>query len=147
LATTDNEVNISVGLLERTIGVAPFGRWRWSLFLPIIDVAIVVVLATSMIASIISSVVALFVVAIITTITPMVVTPVVAVIEAVIVAPVIAAIVAAIIMSIPVIVARIGPDITVISMIRSTVTVVETLATISIIVVAAPGPLGGRHDP
>jgi hypothetical protein len=61
--------------------------------------------------------------------------------------PVITAVVAAIITSITVIVARIGPAITVISSIRSTVTVVEMLATIPIIVVAAPGPLGSRRDP
>jgi hypothetical protein len=35
----------------------------------------------------------------------------------------------------------------VISSIRSTVTVVETLATVPVVVVAAPGPLGGRQDP
>jgi hypothetical protein len=107
---------------------------------------IVVVLATSIITSVIMSVVALVVVAIITTITPVVITPVVAVIATVVVASVIMAVVAAIITSIPVIVARIGPAITVISSIRSTVTVVETLATVPVVVVVAPSPLGGRRD-
>jgi hypothetical protein len=32
------------------------------------------------------------------------------------------------------------------SFIRSTITVVETLATVLVIVVVAPGPLGGRRD-
>jgi hypothetical protein len=49
-------------------------------------------------------------------------------------------------MSIPIIVARIGSAITVVSPIRSTITVVETLATVPVIVVVAPGPLGGRQD-
>jgi hypothetical protein len=76
-----------------------------------------------------------------------VVTPVVAVIAMVVVASVIAAVVAAIIMSVPVIIARIGPAITVISSIRLMVTVVETLATVLVlVVVVAFGPLGGRQD-
>jgi hypothetical protein len=141
--TGNDEVDLKVGLLERAIGVAPFGRWRWSPFLRIIVVAIVVVLAMS----IISLVVALVIVVIITMITSMVVTLVVAVIVMVVVEPVIMAIVTAIITSIPVLVARIGPAIMVISSIRSTVTVLETFATVSVIVVAAPSPLGGRRDP
>jgi hypothetical protein len=111
------------------------------LFLPIVVVVILVVLVTTIIMSVISSVVALVIVAIIAAITPMVVTSAVAVIATVVVA----AVVAAIIMSIPVIVARIGPAITVISSIRSTVMVVEVLATVLIVVVVAPGPLGGRR--
>jgi hypothetical protein len=146
LATVDDEVDLAVGLLECANGVAPFGRWRWSPFLPIIVVVIVVVLATSIVTSVISSVVALVVVAIMTTITLVVVTPVVAVIATVVVAPVIMAVVAAIITPIPVIVARIGPAITVLSSIRSTITVVETLATVPFVVVVAPGPLGGKQD-
>jgi hypothetical protein len=84
--------------------------------------------------------------AVITTITPVVVSPVIAVIATIVVVPVIAAVVAAIITSIPIIVARIGPAITVISSIRSTVTVVEALAAVPVVVVVAPGPLGGRRD-
>jgi hypothetical protein len=103
---------------------------------------IVVVLAMSIITSIISSVVALVLVAIIPTITPVVVTPVVAVIATVVVTFVIAAVIT----SIVVLVAWIGPAITVISSIRSTVTVVETLATIPVVVVVASGPLGGKWD-
>jgi hypothetical protein len=37
--------------------------------------------------------------------------------------------------------------ITVISSIRSTVTVVETLATVPVVVVVAPSPLGGIRHP
>jgi hypothetical protein len=144
LATADDEVDLAVGLLECTIGVAPFGRWWWTLFLLIVILAIVVVLTTSIVAWIISPVVALVVMEIITMITPVVVSPVIAVIATVVVAPVIAALVAAIITSIPIFSARIGPAITVISSIRSTVTVVEALAIIPAIVVVAPGPLGGR---
>jgi hypothetical protein len=125
LVTADDEVDLAVG---------PFGRWWWSLFLLIIVLAIVVVQAMSVVAWIISSVVASVVMAIITTITP------------VVIVPVIAAIIAAIITSIPIIIARIGPAITTISSIRSTVTVVEALATVPIVVVVAPGPLGGRRD-
>jgi hypothetical protein len=73
LATADDEVDLAVGLLECTIGVAPFGRWRWSSFLPIIVLTIVVVLATSIVPWIISLVVALVVMAVITTITHVVV--------------------------------------------------------------------------
>jgi hypothetical protein len=75
-----------------------------------------------------------------------VVTSVVAVIATVVVAAVIASVVATIITSIPIIVARIGSAITVISSIRSTVAVVEALATVPVVVVVAPGPLGGRRD-
>jgi hypothetical protein len=59
---------------------------------------------------------------------------------------VVAAVVVVIIMSIPIIVVRIGPAIMVISSIRSMVTVVEALATVPVVVVVAPSPLGGRRD-
>jgi hypothetical protein len=144
LATADDEVDLAVGLLECTIGVAPFGWWRWSSFLPIVVVVIAVVLATMIITSVISSVVAVVFVAIITTIAFVVVSPVIAVVVTVVIAPIIAAVVAAIIMSIPIIVARTGPTIMVISSIRSMVTVVEALATVPVVIVAAPGPLGGN---
>jgi hypothetical protein len=104
--------------------------------------AIVVVLATSVITWIISPVVTLVVMAIVTTVTPVVI----AVIATVVVAPVVAAVVAAIITSIPIIIVRMGTVITIISSIRLMVTVVEALATVSVIVVASPGPLGGRRD-
>jgi hypothetical protein len=91
-------------------------------------------------------VVTLVIVAIVTTITPVFVTPVVADIATVVVTLVIAAVVATIITSIPVIVAKIGHAITVISSIRLTVTVVETLATVPVVVVVAPRPLGCRQD-
>jgi hypothetical protein len=146
LATAEDEVDLVVGLLKCAIGVAPFVWWRWSSFLPVVVVVIVVVLVSSIITSVISSVVALVVVAIITTITFVVVTPVVAVIATVVVTSVIAVIVAVIITSIPVIIARIGPAITVILSTRSTITVVETLATVLVVVVVAPGPLGGGRD-
>jgi hypothetical protein len=142
LATSDDEVDLAFGLLKSAIGVAPFGRWRRSSFLLVVVVVIVVVPTTL----IITSVVALVIVAIITMITPVVVSPVIAVIAMVVVASVIAAVVAVIIRSIPVIVAGIGPAVTVISSIRLTITVVETLATVPVIVVVAPGPLGGRRD-
>jgi type IV secretory pathway VirB6-like protein len=92
LATSDDEVDRAVGLLKHAIRVAPFGRWWWSLFLPIVVVVIVVVLATSIIAS--------------------VVMPVVAIIATTVIASVIAAVVTAIITSIPVTTTRIGPTIT-----------------------------------
>jgi hypothetical protein len=139
LATADDEVNLMVGLLECTIGVAPFGRWRWSPFLPIVVVAIVVVLATLIIALVMSVIVAL----VITTITHVVITPVVTVIATVVVA----SIVAAIITSIPVVTAMIGPMIAIIMSIRSTIAVVEVLITILVVIVAAPGLLRGRRDP
>jgi hypothetical protein len=142
LATADNEVDLAVCFLECTIGVAPFGRWWCGSFLLIVVLAIVVVLAMSVVAWIILPVVALVVMAIIMTITPVVVSPVIAVIATVVVTPVIAAIMT----SIPIIIARIGPAITVISSIRSTITVVKALATVPVVVVVAPGPLGGRRD-
>jgi hypothetical protein len=146
LATTNDEVDLAVSLLERTIGVAPFGRWRWSPLLPVVFVRTVVVLVTSIITSVISSVVVTIIMAIITTITSVVVTPVVAVIATVVVAPVIEAVVVAVITSIPIVIARIGPAITVISSIKSIVTIVEALATVSVVVVVASGLLGGRWD-
>jgi hypothetical protein len=75
----------------------------------------------------------------------MVVTPVVAVIVTVVVTSVIEAVVKTIITSIPIIIVRIGPVVMVISSIRSTVTIVEALATVAIIVVVASG-LGGRRN-
>jgi hypothetical protein len=140
LATADDEVDLTIGLLERASGVAPFG-W-WSSFLLVVVVVTVVVLEMTIITSVTSLVIVLVVVAITTTISPVVVTHVVAVIVTVVVAPIVAVIIA----SIPVIVARIGPAITVVSSIRSTVKVVETLATVPVVVVVAPGPLGGRRD-
>jgi hypothetical protein len=135
-----------VGLLECAIRVAPFGRWRWSSFLPIVVVVIVVVLATTIITLVISSVVALVFVAIITMIAPAVIMPVVVVIVTVVVVSVVTTVVAAIITSITVIISRIGSTITVVSLIRLTITIVKTLATVPVVVVVAPGPLGGRRD-
>jgi hypothetical protein len=142
LATTDDEVDLAVGLLKCTIGVAPFRRWWWSPLLSVVVVLIVVVLATSIITSIISLVVVTIIMAIITTIAPVVVTPVVAVIATV----VIASIIAAIISSIPIIIARIEPTITVISSVRSTVMIFEALTTVLVVVVVASGLFGGRRD-
>jgi hypothetical protein len=105
-----------------------------------------VVLTTSIIMSVISPVVATIIMAIITTITSVIVAPVVAVIATVVVAPVIAAVVAAVITPIPIVVARIGPTITVILSIRSTITIVEALTTVPVIVVVASSLLGSRWD-
>jgi hypothetical protein len=101
-------------------------------------VVTVVVLVMSIIMSVVSSVVVMIIMAIITT--------VVAVIATVVVTPVVAAVVAAVIMSIPIVIARIGPAITVISSIRSTVMIVEALTTVPVVVVVASGLLGGRRD-
>jgi hypothetical protein len=106
----------------------------------------VVVLATSIITSVISSGIVTIIMAIITTITSVVVMPIVVVIATVVVAPVIAAVVAAVITSIPIVIARIRPAITVISSIRLTVTIVEALATIAVVVAVASSLLGGRWD-
>jgi hypothetical protein len=48
--------------------------------------------------------------------------------------------------SIPIIIARIGLAVTVISLIRSTVTIVEALANVVVVVAIASGLLGGRRD-
>jgi hypothetical protein len=142
LATSNDEVDLAVGLLKCTIGVAPFGQWWRGPLLLVVVVVTVVVLTTSIIMSVVSSVV----VTIITTITSVVVAPVVEVIATIVVAPVIAAVVAAVITLIPIIVARIGPAITIISWIRSTVTIVEALTTVPVLVVVAFGLLGGRRN-
>jgi hypothetical protein len=136
LATSDDEVDLVVGFLECTVGVAPFGRRR--LLLPVAVLEIVVILASSIIASVVVTII----VAIVTTITS--VAPVGAVVATVVVASVVAAIVAAIITSIPIVVARIGSTVTIISSIRFSVTVVEALTTIAVVVVVAPSLLGGR---
>jgi hypothetical protein len=144
LATTDDEVDLSVGGLECTIRVAPFRWWRWRSLLAIVVVAVVVVLAMSIITPTISVVTVLVVMAI----TLAVVTPVIAVVSTIVVTPIIAAVVAAIITSIPIVFATIGPAVTVITSIRSTVMVVEALVTISVVVVAALGllRLGGYSE-
>jgi hypothetical protein len=51
-ATANDEVDLSVGQLERTIGVAPFRWWRWRSLLAVVVVAVVVVLATSIISGV-----------------------------------------------------------------------------------------------
>jgi hypothetical protein len=84
--------------------------------------------------------------AVITMIALVVVTPVVAVIATVVVASIIAAVVAAIITSIPIIITRIGPAVTVISSIQSTVTIVVALNTVPVVIVVASGLLGGRRN-
>jgi hypothetical protein len=75
-----------------------------------------------------------------------VVTPIGAVIATVVVAPVIAVVVEAVITSLPIIIVRIRPAIAVILSIRSTVTIVEALATVAVVVAVASGLLGGRWD-
>jgi hypothetical protein len=144
LATSDNEVDLAVGLLERTIGVAPFGRWWRSLLLAVVVAGTVVIPATLIITPVVSLVVVMIITAIITTITSVVVTPVVPVVTAIVVTSVIAAVVAVIVTLILVIIARIGSTVVVISSIRSTVTIVEALTTIAVVVVVAPGILGGK---
>jgi hypothetical protein len=140
LTTSDDEFDLAVSLLECAIGVAPFGRWRRRQLLPVAVLAIVVVLVTSIITSVIVTII----MAIITVITS--VTPFIAVIATVVVASIVAAIVTVIITSIPIIIAGIGPAVTVISSIRSTVMIVEALTTIAIIVAVASGLLGGRRN-
>jgi hypothetical protein len=134
LTTTDDEVDLSVGRLERTIGVAPLRRWWQRPLFAIVVVEIMVILATSIIASIVSLVVA--------TIIHAVVMPIAMVVAMVIVASVVAVIVTATITSIPIIVAMIGPAITVITSIRSTVTIVKALATVPFVLVVALGLFG-----
>jgi hypothetical protein len=142
LATSNDEVDLTVNLLECPIGVAPFGWWWRCSLLPVTVRAIIVVLVTSIIASVVVTII----MAIITTIASVVVTPVVAVIATVVVAFVITAVVATIIMPIPIVIARIGPAVTVILSIRSTITIVKALATVAVIVAIASGLLGGRWD-
>jgi hypothetical protein len=86
LATFDDEVDLTVGLLECNIGVAPFGQWRRC---PLFVFAVVVVLATSLITSVAVMIIA----AIITTITS--VAPVGAIVTTVVIASIVAAVVAA----------------------------------------------------
>jgi hypothetical protein len=142
LTTSNDEVDLAVGLLECAIGVAPFGRWWWSPLFAVVAAGTVVVLATSIITPVVSSVIVTIIMAIITTIASVVVMPVVVVITTVVVTSV----VTAVITSIPIVIARIGPAVTVISSIRSTVTIVEALATIAVVVAVASGLLGGRWD-
>jgi hypothetical protein len=106
-------------------------------------VAVVVVLATSVIAPIISAIIALVVTAIILAVP----TPVVVVIVTIVVTSVVTAVVAVIITSIPVVIATVGPAITIITLIRSMVTVAEALVAVPVVIVAAPGLLRGTRDP
>jgi hypothetical protein len=141
LATSDNEVDLAVGLLKCTVGVAPFGWWRRCPLLTVVVLAVLAVLAMS----IISPVVVTIIVAIITTITS--VALVGEVVATVVVASVLVAVVAAIITSISIVIARIGSTVTVISSIRSTVTIVEALTTTAVVIAVALGLLGGRWYP
>jgi hypothetical protein len=81
-----------------------------------------------------------------TTIILAVVTHVVAVIATIVIASVITVVVSAIITSIPVIIARIGHTIMIITSIRSAVTIVEASITVSAVVVVALCLLGVRRD-
>jgi hypothetical protein len=146
LATSNDEVDLAVGLLECAIVVAPFGRWRWSPFLADVVAGAVVVLTTSIITPVVSSVVVTIIMVIITMIASVVVAPVVAVIVTVVVTSVIAAVLAAIIMLITIVIAKIGHAVKVISSIRPTVTIVEALATVAVVIAVASGLLGGRWD-
>jgi hypothetical protein len=96
-----------------------------------------VILATWIIMPIISALTAL----VVTVITLAVVTPVTAIVATIVTASVIAVVVAAMISLIPVVIATIGPMVTVITSIRLTVTVVEALITVVDVVVAALGLL------
>jgi hypothetical protein len=142
--TSNDEVDLAVGLRDCAIGVAPFGRWWWSPLLAVVVAGTVVVLVTSIITPVVSLVVVTIITVIITTIAFAVIAPVVAVVATVVVTSVIAAVVAVIITSIPIVVVSVGSTITIISSIRSTVTIVEALTTIAVVVVVAPSLLGGR---
>jgi hypothetical protein len=146
LATSNDEVDLAVGLLECTIGVAPFGQWWWSPLLPVVVVGTVVVLVTLIITLVVSSVVVTIIMVIITMISSVVVAPVVVVIAMVVVSSVIVAVVAVIITSIPIVIARIGLVVMVILLIKSTVMIVEALSTIAVVVAVVSGLLGGRWD-
>jgi hypothetical protein len=136
LATSNDEIDLAVGLLEGTVG------WcRRCPLLAVVVLAVVVVLAMSIITLVVVTVIA----AIITRIAY--VALVGAVVVTVVVASVIAAVVVAIITSIPIVIARIGSMVTVISSIRSTVTIVEALTTTEVVIAVAPGLLGGRWYP
>jgi hypothetical protein len=141
LATSDDEIDLAVSLLECTVGVAPFGCWRRCPLLAVVALAVVVVLATSIITPVVVTLIA----AIITMIAS--VALVGAVVATVVVASVIAAVVAEIITSIPIVIVRIGSTVMVISSIRSTVTIVEALTTTAVVIAVAPGLLGGRWYP
>jgi hypothetical protein len=144
LATSHDEIDLAVGLLECTIGVAPFGRWRWILLLAVVVAGTVVILATSIIMPVVSLVIVTIIVVIITAIASVVIASVVAVVATVVVTSVIAAVFAVIITLIPIVIAKIGLAVTVISSIRSTATIVEALDTVAVVVAIASGLLGGR---
>jgi hypothetical protein len=144
--TSNDEVDLAIRLLKCAIGVAPFGQWWWSLLLAVVVAGTVVTLAMSIITPVVSSVVVMIIMAIITSITSVVVALVVAVIATVVITSVVAAVVTAIITSIPIVIAWIGPAVKVISSIRSTVMIVEALATIAVVIAVASGLLGGRWD-
>jgi hypothetical protein len=118
LATSDDEVDLAVGLLECTVGVAPFGWWQRCPLLTVAVLEFVVVLATSIIMPVVVMVIA----AIITTIASIALVG--AVVATVVVVSVIAVVVVAIFTSIPIVIERIGYTVTVIWSIRSTVTIV-----------------------
>jgi hypothetical protein len=141
LATTNDEVDLAVRLLECTIGVDPFGWWRRCPLLAVVVLAVVVVLETSIVTTVVVTVI----VAIITSITSIALISVV--VTTVVIASVIAAVIAAIITSIPIVIARIGSTVTVISSIRSTIAILEALTTVAVVIAVAPGLLGGGWYP
>jgi hypothetical protein len=57
LDTSDDEVDLAVGLLECTVGVAPFGWWRRCPLLTVIVWVVVIVLATSIITLVVVTVI------------------------------------------------------------------------------------------
>jgi hypothetical protein len=143
LETTNGEVDLSVGGLERVIGVAPFWRWWWRTLLAVVVVAVVVVLATTIITSVVTTLVTPVVATIVPPIVAVVFVAIIAVVVvASVVMTIIAAIVAVIIMVIPIVVATVGSSITVITSIRSLVTVVLAAVAVLVIIVVALGLLG-----
>jgi hypothetical protein len=141
LATSDDEVDLAVGLLECTVGVCPFGWWRRRPLLTVVVCAVVIVPATSIITPVVVTVI----VEIITAIASVALVGAVA--TTIVVASVIAAVVTTTITSISIVNARIWSTVSVISSIRSTVTILEALTTTAVVIVVAPGLLRGRWYP
>jgi hypothetical protein len=141
LATSDDEVDLAVGLLECTVRVAPIGWWRRCPLLTVVVWAVVIVMATSIITPVVVTVI----MASITTIASDALVG--AVMTTVVVASVIAAVAAVIITSIPIVIVRIGSTVSVVSSIRSTVTILEVLTTTTFVIAVAPSLLGGRWYP
>jgi hypothetical protein len=126
LATTDSGVDLSVGVLERAVGIARFWWWWRRRLLTTVVVIVVDVITTAVVTLVITAFITMVVAAVVVT---------------TIITSIITVIVATIIMVIPIVDATVRSSVAVVTSIRSTFAIVVAASPVLVIVVAALGLL------